>query len=315
MSIRTAFAVFVLVFCLSIGSAEAQDHGNSLDNYTPPPMFDDGGGVKKFPLEVKTINNSVDPNQPAHEPTNTMAADGMPPLPKRRPEKFKASPELMKQVLSRQQGVNDDSLEITRIKPEAGDAQDITSDPLENLLANPSAKEVLAALDGEAPKRQQIRDITTRVQANKTPMKMVAVRPVRELPQTETKRTETPPEQVAMSQPETIEKNALVISLFFDGQISELSASDLQLIETKALPMLKARPDLRVQVQAFAAPHDEGQNAARRLSLSRAISIRSYLVERDVDPGRIDLRALGSQTEIEPADRADILLVEKGKML
>jgi outer membrane protein OmpA-like peptidoglycan-associated protein len=67
--------------------------------------------------------------------------------------------------------------------------------------------------------------------------------------------------------------------------------------------------DRRVQINAYAAGTQETVSAARRLSLSRALNVRSYLIEQGVRSTRIDVRAIGLPEDNGPADRVDILLL------
>ncbi len=63
----------------------------------------------------------------------------------------------------------------------------------------------------------------------------------------------------------------------------------------------------RVVLHAHAGDSDQGSSHARRLSLSRALAIRTFLVDRGVPADRIYLRPLGSEFEDGPPDRVDIL--------
>jgi hypothetical protein len=68
---------------------------------------------------------------------------------------------------------------------------------------------------------------------------------------------------------------------------------------------------LRVQLRAFAEGTEESASQARRLSLVRALAVRSYLMEKGVRSTRVDVRALGAKAEDGPADRVDVVLVER----
>jgi outer membrane protein OmpA-like peptidoglycan-associated protein len=59
-------------------------------------------------------------------------------------------------------------------------------------------------------------------------------------------------------------------------------------------------------VLAYAAGSPNDPSAARRLSLSRALAVRSALMADGVASSRIFVRALGSQAGNGPADRVDI---------
>ena len=71
---------------------------------------------------------------------------------------------------------------------------------------------------------------------------------------------------------------------------------------------MKADDNARLQLLAYAAGAENESSKARRLSLSRALAVRSYLIAEGVRSTRIDVRALGNKTEAEPADRVDLLI-------
>lgn len=70
---------------------------------------------------------------------------------------------------------------------------------------------------------------------------------------------------------------------------------------------LAADPALGVQLKAYADAAGGSPSGARRLSLLRALSVRAYLMESDIDATRIDVRALGAKYETGPPDRVDIV--------
>jgi len=62
-----------------------------------------------------------------------------------------------------------------------------------------------------------------------------------------------------------------------------------------------------VTLNAYAAvPADGDQQESRRLSLARALAVRSYLMRKGVPSNRIDVRALGPATDTHGDDRVDI---------
>ncbi len=73
---------------------------------------------------------------------------------------------------------------------------------------------------------------------------------------------------------------------------------------------LSKDPALRVQVMAYASGSDDG-GKARRLSLSRALAVRTYLIEQGIGSTRIDVRALGNTAEGGPSDRVDLVVVSR----
>lgn len=73
---------------------------------------------------------------------------------------------------------------------------------------------------------------------------------------------------------------------------------------------LSKDPALRVQVMAYAGSSEDASKA-RRLSLSRALAVRSYLIEQGIGSTRIDVRALGNNADGGPADRVDLAVVSR----
>jgi len=62
-------------------------------------------------------------------------------------------------------------------------------------------------------------------------------------------------------------------------------------------------------VVAYAAGTPDDLSTARRLSLARALAVRSALIADGVGSSRIYVRALGSQTSDGPPDRVDVTLL------
>jgi len=70
---------------------------------------------------------------------------------------------------------------------------------------------------------------------------------------------------------------------------------------------MTADESLRVQVLAYASGTADTESKARRLSLSRALDVRGYLIKAGIRSSRIEVRALGMKTEGQPEDRVDVV--------
>ncbi len=89
-------------------------------------------------------------------------------------------------------------------------------------------------------------------------------------------------------------------------------------LPTKAKEQLKVLADgltknknLRLQLRAHAGGKSVSPIQARRLSLSRALSVRSFLIENGIRSTRIDVRALGNKTAEKPVNRVDVNITER----
>lgn len=97
--------------------------------------------------------------------------------------------------------------------------------------------------------------------------------------------------------------------LSFDGGSAALSDGARQELDRMAASL--SGNDQRLQVVAYAASQGNNTSAARRLSLSRALAVRSYLIDKGIRSTRIDVRAMGTPESASggPADRVDLVLV------
>ena len=86
-------------------------------------------------------------------------------------------------------------------------------------------------------------------------------------------------------------------------QLDEAAESDL----LRLAGYLSRHQTQRVVLRAHAADGGLGSSHARRLSLSRALAVRSFLVDSGVPANRIYVRPLGSEVTEGPPDRVDIL--------
>jgi outer membrane protein OmpA-like peptidoglycan-associated protein len=74
---------------------------------------------------------------------------------------------------------------------------------------------------------------------------------------------------------------------------------------------LKGREDFRLQLLAYAGGDSLSSSKARRLSLSRALSVRSFLIKSGVHSTRIDVRALGNKSSEGPVNRVDVKIADR----
>lgn len=115
----------------------------------------------------------------------------------------------------------------------------------------------------------------------------------------------TPPP--AMPAPAAV-PSASDLSIEFPGNASEIAPGQAQKLEAAAR-QLAEMTDTRLQVRAYATGEDGNAGSARRISLSRALAVRGWLMEHGIKPNRVDVRALGAQADRAPLDRVDLVFV------
>lgn len=96
------------------------------------------------------------------------------------------------------------------------------------------------------------------------------------------------------------------VQILFDSSEAGLSGPAKTALETVAQAMLE---DEASEVQLFAYAGQTGVDAtqARRLSLSRAMAVRAFLIGKGVRPARMQVRALGNKTTDGSPDRVDVV--------
>jgi outer membrane protein OmpA-like peptidoglycan-associated protein len=100
-----------------------------------------------------------------------------------------------------------------------------------------------------------------------------------------------------------------LLQVRFRAGSSALTRGDEDLLKTMADKV--AATEARLQLKAYAEGSGNDTSKARRLSLSRALAVRSFLIENGLRSTRIDVRALGIARDGGAPDRVDILLLQR----
>ncbi len=116
-----------------------------------------------------------------------------------------------------------------------------------------------------------------------------------------------PPPETAAPEAQPAVPSLADLTLDFDTTSSLLTHQAKSKLDDIAQQM-KDIGGLRLQIRGFAKGNG-GADSARRMSLSRVLMVRSYLMDKGVKPVRLDVQALGSDTSRQPIDRVDLVFV------
>ena len=116
-------------------------------------------------------------------------------------------------------------------------------------------------------------------------------------------------EQASLPPKKTI-KTGRVLQVTFGATASKLPPEAKKGLKGLA-EKLKDKKNLRLQLLAYAGGKALSPSKARRMSLSRALSVRSFLIENGIRSTRIDVRALGGKTSEKPLNRVDVNIIER----
>ncbi len=114
----------------------------------------------------------------------------------------------------------------------------------------------------------------------------------------------------ALPEIELLDDGRQKIIMTYQSGTVELGNTHKAIIDRLIIPALDLNRERHLQIQAFASASYDEMNADRRLSLSRAMKIREYLLKQAISATRIDVRSLGAQTDIQPFDRVEFYIVE-----
>ncbi len=96
----------------------------------------------------------------------------------------------------------------------------------------------------------------------------------------------------------------------FEDESSELPGSAAPSL-AEVVGLLSQDDNRRLVIYAYADGAGKTESQARRLSLSRALAVRRYLVENGIRGTRAEIRALGQKAEDGPIDRVDLVVIER----
>ena len=123
---------------------------------------------------------------------------------------------------------------------------------------------------------------------------------------------ERPAEQAARPAvaPDAVKGPAPAMSVPFGTDASRVPPAAQEQLKTLA-GQIKDKADSRIQLVAYASGDELTSSRARRLSLSRALAVRSLLIDLGVRSTRIDVRALGDKAADDPQNRVDVIVTER----
>jgi outer membrane protein OmpA-like peptidoglycan-associated protein len=111
--------------------------------------------------------------------------------------------------------------------------------------------------------------------------------------------------EITPLEPEIMTDTVIVL---FDNNSSALNDSAQQTVLGLIPQLLGKAAQSRFRIVGYATGEDGAKDSARRISLSRALIVRRFLMDHGINPAAIDVQALGAESETAPLDRVDIVL-------
>ncbi|MBI2233766.1 MAG: OmpA family protein [Micavibrio aeruginosavorus] len=269
------------------------------------------------------------------------------PGPGRRPEIQTASEEFVQQArrtvletytVMRRDGADMPAMPKAKVAgeplaaPQRLSVADLASDPLAQQIVDMTPEEVAQAISSIAPasgrylgrelnavskprivRQEGERIYRSRNRAAKAAENSAAQPPPPQEPAPMQQASVTPKDIIASVQKDLHSPAAApapsAYALTFPAGEADLPAEAKSTIDSGVVGALKSQPQARIQIIAWASAPDGKEGSARRTSLSRALAVRSYLIGQGIDATRMDVRAMGVQTDPKAApDKVDLIL-------
>ena len=106
-------------------------------------------------------------------------------------------------------------------------------------------------------------------------------------------------------QPEDASLPPEVIVFFTEGS-ANLEVGQMDILNQDVVARLQEDSRLGLEIVGYSENQGSIADSAKRMSLSRALMLREYLIDKKIKADRLTLKGLGSQTDIEPRDRAEL---------
>ena len=325
---KKQLSLLILLLVLVPFFAQAQDA--SFENYVPPPLF----GEQKLPPPKKTYKSQKP--QKIQKPQKNLT---IPSLSKPPEEIRKAAPRVHKKL----EFLKPVPLPITKptIKPSFQPQNKIEAVPApEPIDLLKEQKQIPLAKIPDKPKKPD-KKIDSKTIGSKGIVRGSKTMPAHkkskvdaevtfESPNQETpdllgrvqKQNKKPPMAVVTEEKiQPIAESAILLPAFdvqadgrkkivmiYAGSETSLDGAKKDILMRGIIPALDQNISAKLRIQAYAGPQGEALSMDRRLALSRALAIRSYLLEQEISARRIDVRALGAQSDVRPLDRVELFI-------
>ena len=111
---------------------------------------------------------------------------------------------------------------------------------------------------------------------------------------------------VSIKELKEVKRNSNKILVSFNPEDKELQEKAVLKLN-KIVRIMNLNKNQRLELTAYSS--EDSASEARRMSLMRALTIRSFLIKRGISSNKLNVKALGNNTGMGPVDRVDIILL------
>lgn len=109
------------------------------------------------------------------------------------------------------------------------------------------------------------------------------------------------------------ENEKALVSFMLNPKQVALDTNLKRFLLDHAVEQFKSDPNLRLEIHAYASIENEQEYSDVRRSLARALEVRSFLLEQNIDPSRLKITPIGQDIDNTADDRIDLLFIVSKK--
>ncbi len=186
-------------------------------------------------------------------------------------------------------------LPVVKVEVIKDDTKENLEDDLVMNIKNPTREEVLNALD--ADEREEIKTDKDKTDIT-NPVKTVTAKPEIEPAAGEEDQSPQSPK---------IEKSKL-ISFYLEPEQIKLDENLSTFLRDHALKLMQEDNDLEIEIRSHATAIKDEKHSDARISLARALEVRTFLMNHKIDPSRLKLKP---SSDYDNTDRIDLTFVKR----
>ncbi len=217
--------------------------------------------------------------------TNIWAKENIP-IPPKRPSVLNVSPAYINELKNRGRKVNNNNVDVK----ENNDLLPIPDDIIENNSDN------ITKINEEINKTQTSKK-------DKYPSDVI---PIPKRKPIFTKETVN----ITDNENRLLGNETTLVSFTLKPKQIELNKDLKSFLKTKAIDLFNQNKNLKMEIKAYASKIEGQPYSDVKISLARALKVRSFLIGNNVDPNRIKLSSKGSNVNSNNKDRIDLIFIE-----
>ncbi len=117
-------------------------------------------------------------------------------------------------------------------------------------------------------------------------------------------------DEILQEEPKIQPVETRLVSFTLPPEEVKLDKNLEKFLKDHALNLFQENRNLKLDIQAFASTSNEQEYSDVRISLARALEVRRYLLDHNVEPSRLKLSPRGEDKENNTDDRIDLVFID-----